>query len=302
MKKMYVKSTNGDKSDMSMADTARAIELVLNPKYKIITENEYRKKAEMQLGLKYQIIKISNILTLGIPGGFTIPFIQYLIQNSINIFDLRESTPPLDGKAKLTLITYVVVISVSLILNFVLRRLGEYSIEKKIYEYKNPKLDTKQQEKKYEESKKENNFDILSNINIEHLNKYYTQTYNQCDKSFTIAKMASNASYIILALGIILFFISILILETDQSRLIMFGITTGAGVIIKVVSSLYFYIYNKSVSKLNEYHDKLYTIQNVLISLELSNQIEDSVKRDDIKADMIKRLLEGHNKLEKMEK
>lgn len=99
-----------------------------------------------------------------------------------------------------------------------------------------------------------------------------------------------------------MFFISILILETDQSRLIMFGITTGAGVIIKVVSSLYFYIYNKSVSKLSEYHDKLYTIQNVLISLELSNQIEDAVKKDDIKADMIKKLLESHTKLEKMKK
>lgn len=46
---------------------------------------------------------------------------------------------------------------------------------------------------------------------------------------------------------------------------------------------------------MSEYHDKLYAIQNVLISLELSNQIDDPVKKDDIKADMIKRLLESHN-------
>lgn len=154
MKKMYAKSTNGDKSDMSMADTARAIESALNPKYKIITENEYRTKAEIELGLKYQIIKYCKVLTLGMPLGITIPFIQYLIQNQINIFDLKESATPIDVTMKYKVLFFVATIVTLLILHLTVRTFGEYLIEKKIYEYKNPKIDIKQQEKNYEKQKK----------------------------------------------------------------------------------------------------------------------------------------------------
>ncbi|OOM16740.1 hypothetical protein [Clostridium saccharobutylicum] len=250
------------------------------PNKKIITENEYKNKARIELGIKCYIVK--TVGSICVFASLFFLFIVIAIDIAIYIADLSISSLDNIGIVSLKMLSPILFI-----VYFVCRSYEKFLIDQKVEELKNPVEICKN-----EEERNETKFEELSNINIEHLNNYYKQTYDQCDKSFSIAKIASNASYIILATGLILFLISTFIFKDDRSRLIMFGITTGTGVVVKIVSSLYFYMYNTSVSKLSEYHDKLYAIQNILISLELSNQIKDSAKKDDVKVDMVKRLLE----------
>lgn len=253
------------------------------------TEEEYHKQAIRELGVKIDILRLIPFLIVSVLFAF---FYYYMARLMLNTNKLMDEQSIYEMVLPLSILS--IALGVTLVIVGILIKWRKNLIELKIDNLKKEDIKKKSFKDKDSSKEKDNAFDVLSSINIDHLNKYYTQTYNQCDKSFHIANIANNASYIILAAGIVFFFVSIIFLKEEKSRLIMFGITTSSGVIIKVISSLYFYIYNQNVTKLNSYHDKLYNIQNILISLELSNQIEDPVKKDDIKSEMIKRLIDSN--------
>lgn len=269
----------------------------INTSENVITEDEYKKKAIIELGFKIELIRFiaiaiyllgSIILAIGI--SFAIKsFSDITINNSIK-----------DNNRYLYIIL-VIIGAIFIFIGIIGIFYRKYLIDNKILSLKNAKLGIKESIKESIKVK-QSTFDILSNINIEHLNKYYKQIYDQCNKSFSIAKLASNISYGFLALALITFFISIFFNKDNKTNLVMVGITSGTGVIIKLVSSLYFFLYSKSIYKLSEYHDKLYTVQNILISLELSEQILDPGKKDDVKMEMIKMLIENSNKLKSNDK
>lgn len=278
-----------EKKDGNFINTLKAYENLT-----LMTEKDYRNQAITELGSKLDLFEYIHKLGFMLAVGTTI-YIVIIIAIIIGKAYGSEASfeIAIDNAMSKEKTFFIITISANFICLFISTFFTFYrriKIDNKVREIKRAKKETQ-----INDMVSKNNFDVLCNINIEHLNKYYEQTYDQCDKSFVIAKRASTASYIILAFGIVLFFISTLFFLEERSKLIMFGITTGAGVVIKIISSLYFYMYNTSVKKLSEYHDKLYTVQNILISLELSSQINDPIKKDDIKADMIKRLLESHN-------
>ena len=71
-------------------------------------------------------------------------------------------------------------------------------------------------------------------------------------------------------------------------------LTTATGVIIEFIASIFFYLYNKTMQNMGDYHNKLVLSQNIAIALEVVDDIEGDDKNK-IKAEMVKELLKDIN-------
>lgn len=125
------------------------------------------------------------------------------------------------------------------------------------------------------------NFDSLVNINVENLGDYYKMVKIHTNKSFLLSCMACIAGFVLILLGIFGLYI-------DNRLEGISYIVTGAGVIVELVSSLFFYLYNKTVRQLKDYHDSLLDVQNILLSFKL---IETTTEVNE-KSSMIKSMIE----------
>ena len=72
-------------------------------------------------------------------------------------------------------------------------------------------------------------------------------------------------------------------------------ITCATGVIIEFISSIFFYLYNRTVASMGNYHDKLVLSQNISIALKAVDSIENSEMKDDLKAMTVRELLKEIN-------
>ncbi|MHB9901453.1 hypothetical protein CF095_13570 [Clostridium botulinum] len=252
------------------------------------TEKELENEAKSILGAKYPIIIMTLLV---IPAIVIITLLGfYFVQTDIE--KSLKYTEKLLMCAPLLFASFIVSLAVNEYykyrINKEISKLRQNEEEQyMVYEHNTPKV-------------KISAFEQLSKLNIDHLNNYYRQTYNQCDKSFKIAKTASNFGYGIIIAAIVLFIVSSKFVSDENTRIVVFAIGSTSGVIIKMISSIYFYLYNKTVREMNKYHNKLYTIQNILVSLELSDKINDVVKKDEIRVEMIRTLL-GYRCLENNE-
>jgi hypothetical protein len=124
-------------------------------------------------------------------------------------------------------------------------------------------------------------FDMLVRINIENLRLYYKLVRSHTEKSFFASIFAGITGFILIITGLIVGFIN----PTYYHNLSY--ITTGAGVITEFISGVFFYLYNRTVRQLKEYHDSLLTVQNILLSFKI---VEDT-KDDKEKVKMISQIL-----------
>ena len=115
------------------------------------------------------------------------------------------------------------------------------------------------------ESISENFFTKLVQINFKYLDQYYLQTQEQADKSFRLASFASIAGLIIVTFGIIMMLFD----KTEPAY-----VTTSAGVISELIAALFFYLYNKTILKMSQYHQKLVITQNISLALKISEDME----------------------------
>lgn len=119
------------------------------------------------------------------------------------------------------------------------------------------------------DEKEKNFFTKLVEINFKYLDQYYLQTQEQADKSFRLASAASIAGLLIISAGIVMMFFS----EVEPAL-----VTTGAGVITELIASLFFYLYNRTILKMSQYHQKLVITQNISLALKISEDMKDEAK------------------------
>jgi len=50
-------------------------------------------------------------------------------------------------------------------------------------------------------------------------------------------------------------------------------VATSAGVLGEFIASVFFYLYNRTILKMGEYHQKLVLIQNVSLALKISEEL-----------------------------
>jgi len=128
-------------------------------------------------------------------------------------------------------------------------------------EYKLVQLGAEELQEKIEE----NFFTKLVKINFKYLDQYYLQTQEQADKSFRLASSASITGLVIIAVGILMMFFG----KTEPAY-----VTTAAGVISEFIAAVFFYLYNRTVLKMSQYHQKLVITQNISLALKISEDME----------------------------
>ncbi|WP_159800624.1 hypothetical protein [Flavobacterium sp. MK4S-17] len=137
-----------------------------------------------------------------------------------------------------------------------------------------------------QENISENFFTKLVQINFKYLDQYYLQTQEQADKSFRLASFASVAGLIIVIIGIIMMFFD----KTSPAY-----VTTGAGVVSELIAAVFFYLYNKTILKMSQYHQKLVITQNISLALKITEDM-DGDNKSKIQEMLVDRLTTDTNK------
>ncbi|ANF98903.1 hypothetical protein AR543_18795 [Paenibacillus bovis] len=68
-------------------------------------------------------------------------------------------------------------------------------------------------------------------------------------------------------------------------------LVTGSGVLVEVISALMFYLYNRTVLQLKDYHDSLLDVQNILLCFKLVEDTSDESIRVEVMKQMIEFLV-----------
>lgn len=131
-----------------------------------------------------------------------------------------------------------------------------------------------------ESAQKPDYFDSLVKINVENLGAYYLLVKTHTSQSFRVSLGVCIAGFVLIAVGLAIGFQK----EGDYIGYI----STGVGILIEFISGALFYLYNKTVRQLKEYHDSLIEVQNILLSFKLIEGTTDATA----KAAMITKMIE----------
>jgi len=155
------------------------------------------------------------------------------------------------------------LLSVFFIMYFLLAiEMLENSVRRKIDEYEAENLKNDVEEDIFENSIK---------MSYKYLDQYYSQTKEQAQKGFWATMFVAALGAILIAGGIIAMYFGV----ADSSY-----VTCGAGVITEFISAVFFYLYNRTVSSMGNYHNKLVLSHNVSIALKVAESLpaEDQAK------------------------
>lgn len=120
-----------------------------------------------------------------------------------------------------------------------------------------------------QENIEENFFTKLVKINFKYIDQYYLQTQEQAAKSFRLASFASVVGLLIVCLGIFMMFLG----KQNPAY-----VTTAAGIISEFIAAIFFYLYNRTVLKMSQYHQKLVITQNISLALKMSEDMDSENK------------------------
>ena len=112
--------------------------------------------------------------------------------------------------------------------------------------------------------------DIFENsirMRYKYLDQYYLQTKEQAHKGFFATMLVTGFGALLILGGIVGMFFG----YVDPSY-----VTCAAGVIIEFVSAIFFYLYNKTVSSMGKYHNKLVLSHNLSTALKVAESLPDN--------------------------
>ncbi|MGZ4161079.1 MAG: TRADD-N-associated membrane domain-containing protein [Neobacillus sp.] len=124
-------------------------------------------------------------------------------------------------------------------------------------------------------------FDDLVAINLRNLEDYYELVKNSNKKSFNSSLIMSVFGVLLISSGLIVSY-----LFTDLGNISY--VVTASGVLVEIISGLMFYLYNRTVLQLKEYHDSLLDVQNILLCFKL---VEDT-NEESIRVEVMKQMIE----------
>lgn len=127
-------------------------------------------------------------------------------------------------------------------------------------------------------------FDSLVKINVDNLAEYYSLVKVHTNNSFRASLLVGLIGFGLILIGVIAGF-------GGADTATPAKIAAVSGVVTEFISGVFFYLYNRTVRQLKEYHDSLLSVQNVLLSFKLVNDTEDTAAKRDMTAQMCKFLL-----------
>lgn len=125
----------------------------------------------------------------------------------------------------------------------------------------------------------------LVKLNLKYIDQYYEQTQAHANKSFLLSLVVAVLGFAIIGIGIFMVF---------QGKTEPAYVTTAGGVISEFIAAVFFYLYNRTVIKMSEYHRKLVLTQNVSLALKISETLP---KEEKVKAqqELVSRLSQDIN-------
>ncbi|HEV3308730.1 MAG TPA: hypothetical protein VGZ91_19970 [Candidatus Sulfotelmatobacter sp.] len=123
-----------------------------------------------------------------------------------------------------------------------------------------------QKTEQLQENLDDNFFTNLVKINFKYIDQYYLQTQLQANKSFSLCAIAAITSLLVILTGVGMLFVR-------QNAKDAGYVATGAGVLGEFIASVFFYLYNRTILKMGEYHQKLVLTQNVSLALKISEDL-----------------------------
>lgn len=112
--------------------------------------------------------------------------------------------------------------------------------------------------------------DIFENsirMSYKYLDQYYLQTKEQAQKGFLATMLVAGFGALLIAGGIVAMYFGVV----EPSY-----ITCGAGVITEFISAVFFYLYNKTVSSMSKYHNKLVLSHNISTALKVAETLPEN--------------------------
>lgn len=139
-----------------------------------------------------------------------------------------------------------------------------------------------------EDAKKNVDEDIYQNlikISYKYLDEYYLQTRQQAQKGFFVTVCVAITGAIIVAIGIIAMFFG----KTTPAY-----VTTASGVVTEFIAAVFFYLYNKTIASMSDYHNKLVLSQNVSIALKITESMSKE-QGEKVKEHIVEELMKDIN-------
>ncbi len=114
--------------------------------------------------------------------------------------------------------------------------------------------------------------DVFENsikMSYKYLDQYYLQTKEQAQRGFIVTVGVAIFGAILIGGGIIAMFFG----ATNPSY-----VTCATGVITEFIAAVFFYLYNKTISSMSKYHNKLVLSQSISIALKVSDSLSEEDK------------------------
>ena len=121
--------------------------------------------------------------------------------------------------------------------------------------------------------------DSIIKLSYKYLDQYYLLVNIQAKKTFLLTSC-------IMIVGTLLLFVGILLVYKNSIEVGV--LTVVSGVIVELISSIYFAFYSKSIKNLSEYHNKLVFSQNISIAL----KVVETIDQKDIQIETKQKILE----------
>ena len=120
--------------------------------------------------------------------------------------------------------------------------------------------------------------DIFENsikMSYKYLDQYYLQTREQAQRGFFVTVCVAIFGALLIGIGIFAMFLKLV-----QPSVI----TCAAGVVTEFIAAIFFYLYNRTISSMSKYHNKLVLSQNISIALKIADSLpeQDKVKTKDL--------------------
>lgn len=159
-----------------------------------------------------------------------------------------------------TLSICLFIFLIVILCGFLMFEIKENSIKTRMTEY----------EVKYiQEDAEEDIFKNSIKMSYKYLDQYYLQTREQAQRGFVVTISVSIFGAILISVGIVAMFIG----ETSPSY-----VTCASGVIIEFVATIFFYLYNRTIASMKNYHNKLVLSHNISIALKISDSLPNDNK------------------------
>jgi uncharacterized membrane protein len=113
-------------------------------------------------------------------------------------------------------------------------------------------------------------FDQLVRINLTNLTEYYGLVKAQTQQSFFVSTGVGIVGFLLIAAGLTVLALS----KSDEgnAETVAF-VSAGAGIFTEFISSVFFYLYSRTVQQLKSYHDSLLHVQNILLAFRIVDQL-----------------------------